>query len=70
MTKTLSHKDAYVAMFAFLEEHYKRTGSDDIGSLLSGLCLMQDSMPMDQAYWNDWEKAVESATNGEVRKSR
>ena len=30
---TLTDKQAYLAMFAFLESHYERTGSDDIGAL-------------------------------------
>jgi hypothetical protein len=66
MEKVLSKKDAYLAMFSFLEGYYRRTGANEVGSLLSGMCLMGDGMPMDQAYWFEWERAIESALNGTV----
>ena len=64
--KPLSSREAYLAMFSFLEDYYSRTQSDEIGSMLSGLCLMSDGKPMDPAYWHEWEQAVEKALNGEV----
>ncbi|NKC13803.1 MAG: hypothetical protein GKR94_16935 [Gammaproteobacteria bacterium] len=66
MDKFLTDKDAYLAMFSFLEDYYKRTGSDEIGSLLSGMCLMNDGMPMDRAYWSEWELAVQKTLEGKV----
>ena len=62
----LSSTDAYLAMFSFLEDYYRRTKSDEIGSILSGLCLMSDGKPMDPAYWDEWEQAVQKAINGDV----
>ncbi|WP_221931610.1 hypothetical protein [Palleronia caenipelagi] len=55
-----------MAMFSFLEDYYSRTQSDEIGSMLSGLCLMSDGNPMDPAYWDEWEQAVQKALNGDV----
>jgi hypothetical protein len=66
MSKTLTSKNAYLAMFSFLEEYYMRTKSDEIGSLLSGMCLMNDGIPMDQAYWSEWERAVQKALEKQV----
>ncbi len=66
MTKVLTEKEAYLAMFAFLEDFYNRTKSDEIGSLLSGMCLMGDGMPMDSAYWHEWEQSVQKALCDEV----
>lgn len=62
----MSSSVAYLAMFSFLEDYYNRTKSDEIGSMLSGLCLMSDGKPMDPAYWSEWEEAVRKAINGEV----
>lgn len=64
--KSLSSREAYLAMFSFLEDYYSRTQSDEIGSMLSGLCLMSDGKPMDPAYWDEWEQAVQKALNGNV----
>ncbi|SUC82805.1 Uncharacterised protein [Pannonibacter phragmitetus] len=64
--KSLTLQEAYLAMFSFLEDYYSRTKSDEIGSMLSGLCLMSDGKPMDPAYWSEWEQAVEKAVSGEV----
>lgn len=66
MTKTLTEKDAYLAMFSFLEDYYNRTKSDEIGSMLSGMCLMNDGRPMDGAYWDEWKQSVQKSLNGLV----
>jgi hypothetical protein len=62
----LKEKQAYLAMFAFLEAHYARTGSDDIGSLLGDLSLLPDGGPADPAVTDDWSKAVADAKSGRV----
>ena len=64
--QSMSVNEAYLAMFSFLEDYYARTKSDEIGSMLSSMCLMHDGQPMDIAYWDEWEKAVEKALSGEV----
>jgi len=64
--KILTSRGAYLAMFSFLEDYYTRTKSDEIGSILSGMCLMSDGQPMDVAYWDEWELAIDKALNGDV----
>ena len=63
---TLDEKDAYLAMFSFLENLYKETESDDLGKLLGSMCLLGDGSPADPAIWNDWLAALERLQNGEV----
>ncbi len=64
---TLSSKDAYAAMFAFLDCVYERTKSDDVGVLLGGMSLLPDGGTADPAAWADWEDAVRKVQRGEVR---
>jgi len=66
MSKILTEKEAYLAMFSFLEDYYKRTKSDEVGSMLSGMCLMNDGEPMDSAYWKEWKQSVEKSLKGTV----
>ncbi|MEP1921417.1 MAG: hypothetical protein ABJJ43_00190 [Ekhidna sp.] len=66
MAKILTEKEAYLAMFSFLEDYYLRTKSDEIGSILSGMCLMNDGEPMDAAYWEEWEQSIQKALSGKV----
>lgn len=66
MAKHLSDKQAYLAMFSFLEDYYNRTKSDEIGAMLGAMCLTNDGMPMDIAYWHEWQEAVGKALAGSV----
>lgn len=66
MSKTLSKKQAYLAMFAFLENYYELSGADDVGALLGGLGLTVDGTPLDSAFWSDWEKSVKKVLDNEV----
>ena len=50
--------EAYKAMQIFLEKIYNQTSSDDIGSLLGDMILLEDNSTMDAAIWNDWIEAV------------
>jgi hypothetical protein len=58
---TLTFADAFTAMRIFLERHFKRTGSEDIGSLLGDLQISEDGKPFDPAAWDEWLKSVEEA---------
>lgn len=60
----LSIKEAYTAMYIFLENEYKLTGSSDIGGLLGGLSLLANGSTADPAAWSDWVTAVEEALTG------
>lgn len=54
----LSDRQAYDAMFEFLNAYYGRTHSDGVGSLLEDLQLGNDNMPADPASWVDWQESV------------
>lgn len=57
---TLTEKEAYLAMFYFLEGLQLRTNSDDLASYLGDIQLNSyDGKPMDPALWHDWLKAIE-----------
>lgn len=64
MNDRLSTRDAYRAMFRFLEAYYDRTGSDELGALLGGLAIDEDGHPMDPAAWTDWLAAVSAVIGG------
>jgi hypothetical protein len=66
MEDSISPKQAYIAMFAFLEELYSKFGFDQLGGLLGGMALLSDDKPADEAMWNDWLRAVQKAKSGQV----
>lgn len=61
---SMSVKEAYIAMYIFLENEYKLTGSSDIGGLLGGLSLLANGSTADPAAWSDWVDAVRKALTG------
>lgn len=67
MGDTLTMRDAYAAMFVFLEELYRRTESDDLGALLGGMSLLEDGETADPACWADWQAAVRKAKTQRVK---
>jgi hypothetical protein len=66
MVENLSKREAYAAMFAFLEEIYQRTESADLGALLGGMSLLKDGGTADPAAWADWEAAVRKVKERKV----
>ena len=62
----LSEKEAYAAMFAFLEDRYEVTKSDDLGGLLGSMSFLPSGKTADPAIWEDWCKAVSKAKAGNV----
>lgn len=44
---SLSEKEAYVAIFTFLEQRYKMTNSNDLGALLGSMAVLEDGGPAD-----------------------
>lgn len=54
-----SLKQAYLAMFAFLDQSQKTLGSDDLAALLGEMSLLPDGSPADPGYWREWEEAVD-----------
>lgn len=57
--ETLTIRQAFEAMFFFLEDYYQMTKSDDIGLLLSILTVQDDDITSDPAGWHDWMKSVQ-----------
>ncbi len=45
-------------MVFFLEHLYQITNDDCLGGFLGSMQLLQDGMPADNAYWEDWLNAV------------
>ncbi len=64
--KKLTVEEAYDAMFGFLKLHYERLHGDEIGALLGSMSLVEPKVPLDQAYWDDWEKCVDDALQGKI----
>lgn len=62
----LSKKEAYLAMFAFLDAYNQLSPSDEIGGLLGSMSLLEDGVPADPAIYDDWIDAVEKVKNNQV----
>lgn len=59
--KTLNEKEAYLAMFYFLDNLFDLTNDDSLGGFLGSMRLLEDGLPADRAYWEDWLDAVKKA---------
>jgi hypothetical protein len=59
----LTEKEAFKAMFYYLDACYDRRNSCDLGDLLGDLRLLADGMPADPAAWEDWQVAVKKVTS-------
>jgi hypothetical protein len=62
MTESLTLKQGFLAMYAFLDAFYSRTKSDDVGGLLGDMSFLVDGGTADPAAWNDWLRAVKKIT--------
>ena len=60
MKKDLNERTAYEAMFLFLLDYYNKTKSDDIGSLLGSMSLLESGHTADPAVWEDWLYVLEN----------
>lgn len=60
----MTEKQAYAAMYFFLNEFWKRTKSDDLGNILGDMSLLADGSTADPAIREDWNRAVECALQG------
>lgn len=66
----LNSREAYSAMFKFLEKYYEETHSEEIGGLLGSMAISSDGFPMDSGYWNEWlsiVKKVKSADSSQAK---
>jgi len=59
MEDVIGLKQAYIAMYSFLEELYLKYEFDQLGGLLGSMSLLPDGSPADQAMWGDWLRAIE-----------
>nr|WP_320167305.1 hypothetical protein [uncultured Methylophaga sp.] len=62
----ISKKEAYLAMYAFLDNYYSLTKSDDIAGLLGELSLLADGGSADPSAKSDWNEALQKALSGKV----
>ncbi len=60
----MTDKQAYAAMFIFLDRVYEQTSSDDIGGLLGSMSMLADGSTADPAVEGDWARAVSEALGG------
>ena len=62
----LTEKQAYMAMYNFLEIYFNMLDSDVLAMLLGSLSLLPDGDAMDPAMRREWLVSVEKAKKGEV----
>ena len=62
----LTDKEAYLAMYSFLEEYYQLTKSDDLGSLLGSMSLLEDGGTADPTIESKWLETVKKSIKGDV----
>jgi len=60
MQISLTKLQSYNIINRLLENYYKQTNSDDIGSLLSVMQFLPDNMTADPAIWEDWIDSIEN----------
>jgi hypothetical protein len=66
MEEMISVKQAYLAMYSFLDELYTKYDFDQLGGLLGSMSLLPDGSPADQALWGDWLRSVEKTRTQRV----
>lgn len=64
--KTITEREGYAAMFAFLREMYLRTKDDSLASILGFLQYRADGNTVDPAMYLDWERAVRMVREGGI----
>ncbi|MDN3923211.1 hypothetical protein [Roseateles violae] len=62
---SLTTRQAYLAMYAFLSRQYE-LGCEELGGLLGSMSLLADGQTVDPAVGQDWAEAVASAKSGTV----
>jgi len=61
MEPQLTTKEAYAAMYLFLNELYEKYGFDQLGGILGGMSLLEDGSTADPGCWHDWLRMVEKS---------
>ena len=62
----ITTKEAFLAMFSFLEKHYELTKSDDIAALLGSMSLLEEGVTADPAMWEEWQESIKRVKLKEV----
>lgn len=62
----ITKEQAFLAMYAFLDEYYQATKSDDVGGLLGSMSLLSDGCSADPAIQQEWEEAIQKVMDGSV----
>jgi hypothetical protein len=66
---SLTPKDAYKAMFIYLEQYYHEISEPkEYGDILRRMSWQDDDTTTDQMMWEIWLEAVAKAKSGEVGK--
>lgn len=69
MNKNWTTLQAFKAMEKFLDGYYQRTSSDDVGSLLGDMQLVDDeTITMDSTAWQDLLDAIKELLKEENNK--
>lgn len=63
---TLTEKEAYTAMYAFLCKVYDRTHSDDLGGLLGDMSTLDNGETADPAVMHEWIECIKQAKKGHI----
>lgn len=58
MKSSLTYFEAFKAMSCFLEKYYDQTSSDDVGSLLGEMRILENGSTADPAAWEDWLNCI------------
>lgn len=61
MDDRITITEAYKAMYLYLENLYKLTGSADLAGFLGSMSMLQDGKPVDETVWEDWLEAIDQA---------
>lgn len=64
-TVNLSPELAYLAMYEFIVELYRRTRSDDLGSLLGSMSYLSNGETANPAVWKHWMLCVTKVLAGQ-----
>jgi len=61
----VSVREAYLAMFEYLQRYYERGKSDEIGSMLGSLSLLRDGESVDPAAISDFLVSMDAVRRAE-----
>jgi hypothetical protein len=59
--KCLTAKQAYFAMYIYLEKLYRNTNSENLAGFLGSMSLLDDGTTADPAVWQDWMESISKA---------